>query len=126
MRSNLLNLRWMSSEYLIRFLFDFSYLDHRSYRNYKPLSMPKYPPLAQFDPLQARQWMLDAGDIHISPENLFRKCSDLDSCRMNHAIVYIILLLTYTRVVVHRNRSYFRPSSQYLILSKACFGCFIR
>ena len=61
----------MSSEYLIRFLFHFSYLDHRCYRSYKPLSMPKYLPLARFDLPQVHHWMLDAGDIHISPENWF-------------------------------------------------------
>ena len=61
----------MSSEYLMRFSFHFSYplCDYRSYLGpYKPLSMPKYLPLAQFVPPPAHQWMLDAGDIHTFPK----------------------------------------------------------
>jgi len=61
----------MSSEYLIPFLFHFSYPCCGYYRGpYKPLSMPKYLPLAQLVRPPAHHWMLGAGDIHIFPKKM--------------------------------------------------------
>ena len=75
MDSNLLSLKSMNSEYLMRFPFHISYpCCHYGYCGlYKPLSMPEYLPLAQLVLPLAHQWMPGAGDIHIFPKNWVTK-----------------------------------------------------
>ena len=92
MDSNLLSLKSMNSEYLMRFPFHISYpCCHYGYCGlYKPLSMPEYLPLAQLVLPLAHQWMPGAGDIHIFPKNLFNSQINFGGSSKQSHFIFVI------------------------------------